>query len=65
MIRWQMQLHHWRWKDVHLRFTSPTGVWEPITADEIEIFTIAAVPVTRYRYRGAKIPNPWTLPHHA
>jgi len=22
---------------------------------------IAATPVTRYRYRGTKIPNPWTL----
>ena len=26
----------------------------------IELFNIASVPVTRYRYRGTKIPNPWT-----
>ena len=31
----------------------------PITADGIELFNIATVPVTRYRYRGNKIPNPW------
>jgi len=23
-----------------------------------------APPVTRYRYRGNTIPNPWTLPNH-
>jgi len=65
VVRWQMQLHRWRWKDVRRRFTSPTGAWKPITADGIEMFNIAAVPVTRYRYRGNTIPNPWNLPHHA
>jgi RNA-directed DNA polymerase len=45
-------------------FTSPTGAWKPITADGIEMFNVAAVPVTRYRYRGNTIPNPWNLPHH-
>jgi RNA-directed DNA polymerase len=28
------------------------------------MFNVAAVPVTRYRYRGNTIPNPWNLPHH-
>jgi RNA-directed DNA polymerase len=65
VIRWQMQLHRWRWKDVRRRFTGPTGAWKPITADGIEMFNIAAVPVTRYRYRGNTIPNPWKLPHPA
>ena len=27
----------------------------------IVLFNVASVPVTRYRYRGAKIPNPWTV----
>ena len=27
---------------------------------EIEMRRIAAIPVTRYRYRGSKIPTPWT-----
>ena len=40
-------------------FTTPTGRWQPITADGIELFNLAAVPVTRYRYRGNKIPTPW------
>jgi len=31
----------------------------------IELFDLAAVPVTRYRYRGNTIPNPWTLPTSA
>ena len=65
VIRWQMQLHRWKWTDVRHRYTGPTGAWKPITADGIEMFNIAAVPVTRYRYRGTAIPNPWTLPHHA
>ena len=43
----------------------PTGRWLPITAGEIELRRIAAIPVTRYRYRGSKIPSPWTLPEHA
>ena len=43
----------------------PDGRWQPITADGIELFNLASVPVTRYRYRGNTIPNPWTLPNHA
>jgi hypothetical protein len=26
----------------------------------IELRRIAAIPVTRYRYRGSQIPDPWT-----
>lgn len=35
------------------------GSWKPISVDGVELFDMAAVPVTRYRYRGNKIPNPW------
>lgn len=38
----------------------PHGRWKPITADGIALFNPASVPVTRYRYRGNTIPNPWT-----
>jgi RNA-directed DNA polymerase len=38
--------------------THPTG-GRPIAFDGVELFKIAKVPVTRYRYRGNKIPNPW------
>ena len=31
----------------------------PIAADGIELRKISAIPVTRYRYRGSNIPNPW------
>jgi RNA-directed DNA polymerase len=51
--------HHWKWKDVRRQFIDPTGRWLPITADGIELRPIAAIPVTRYRYRGNTIPNPW------
>jgi RNA-directed DNA polymerase len=33
--------------------------------DGVGLFNTASVPVTRYRYRGVKIPNPWILPNHA
>ena len=50
------------WKDVRRRHTDHTGRWRRLTADGIELFNIASVPVTRYRYRGDKIPNPWPWP---
>jgi RNA-directed DNA polymerase len=59
VIRMLRERHHWRWKDVRRRFTTPTGKWLPVTAGEIELKRIGAIPVTRYRYRGSKIPNPW------
>jgi RNA-directed DNA polymerase len=65
VIRWLRTLHRWTWKDVRRRFTNPTGRWKPIAVDGIVLFNPAAVPVTRYRYRGNTIPTPWTLPYHA
>jgi RNA-directed DNA polymerase len=59
VIRMLRTRHRWRWKDVRRHFTTPTGRWLPITAGEIELRRIAAIPVTRYRYRGTKIPSPW------
>jgi len=61
VIRWQMQLHRWKWKDVRRWLTTPVGVWKPITADGIVMFNLASVAVTRYRYRGNTISNPWHL----
>jgi RNA-directed DNA polymerase len=65
VIKWKMQLHRWKWKDVRRWLTTPAGNWKPITADGIVMFNIAAVPVTRYRYRGNGIPDPWSLPASA
>ena len=39
--------------------TDRNGRWRPITADGIEMFNAAAVPITRYGYRDNKIPNTW------
>ena len=61
VIRMLRERHRWRWKDVRRQFTTPTGRWLPITAGGTELRPIAAIPVTRYRYRGTKIPNPWIL----
>jgi RNA-directed DNA polymerase len=65
VIRMLMERHRWKWTDVRRRLATPTGRWRRPSADEIELFNIAAVPVTRYRYRGNTIPNPWTQPNHA
>jgi len=59
VVRWLRTLHRWTWTDFRRRFTTPTGRWKPLSADGVELFDLAAVPITRYRYRGAAIPSPW------
>lgn len=59
VVGWLRRLHRWRWKDVRARFAGPDGHWRPITADGTELFNLATVPVTRYRYRGNTILSPW------
>jgi len=65
VIRWWMRLRRWTWRDVRRHLTGPDGRWRRPSADGIELFNIATVPVTRYRYRGSKIPNPWVPSNHA
>jgi RNA-directed DNA polymerase len=60
VIRMLSKRHHWKWKDVRRQYTTPQGRWLPISAGTIELRRIAAIPVTRYRYRGSNIPGPWT-----
>ncbi len=60
VIRMLSRRHHWRWKDVRRQYTTPQGRWLPIHAGEVNLRRIAAIPVTRYRYRGSNIPSPWT-----
>ncbi|WP_411120243.1 group II intron reverse transcriptase/maturase [Streptomyces sp. 058-1L] len=62
---WWMVLHRWKWKDVRRRFTDHNGRWKPLAVDGVELFNPASVAVTRYRYRGNTIPNPWSIPNHA
>ncbi|GAA2421381.1 hypothetical protein GCM10010404_94050 [Nonomuraea africana] len=45
-------------QEMRRRFCLP-GTWK-IAHDGIEFTGAASVAVTRYRYRGAKIPTPWT-----
>jgi RNA-directed DNA polymerase len=51
--------HHWTWKDIWRRYVTPDGHWRLIAAEETVLFDLAAVTVTRYRWRGAQIPSPW------
>ncbi len=65
LIRWLRKRHRWRWGQFRRRFTTPNGRWLPIAAEGITLFNPAAVTVTRYRYRGNKIPNPYLQTNHA
>lgn len=65
VVRWQTTLHRWTWNDVRRRLTRSDGRWRRPSADGTELFDIGTVPVTRYLYRGSKIPSPWTAPDHA
>jgi len=60
IVTWQRTRHRWKWHDIRRWLTTPTGAWKPITADGIELFNPATVPIRRYRYRGTAIPTPWT-----
>jgi hypothetical protein len=57
VIRMLSTRHHWGWKDVRQQYTTPQGRWLPINAGEVELRRIAAIPITRYRYRGSNIPS--------
>ncbi|MBB4938303.1 hypothetical protein FHR32_003700 [Streptosporangium album] len=63
VIRMLWKRHRWTWSDIRRRYTTPIGQWLPITAGGTELKRVAAIPITRYRYRGNKIPNPWTPAH--
>lgn len=65
LISMLMLRHHWNWTAVRRRFTTPTGRWLPISADGIEYQRIAAIPVTRYRWRSTTIPSPWPTTDNA
>ena len=60
------RLAHWirrkharlNWGEFRRRFTLP-GTWH-LAHDGVRYRGASSVPVTRYRYRGHNIPNPWT-----
>jgi RNA-directed DNA polymerase len=56
VIRWLRKRHHRAsWASLLRRYLPG---WVP-TDDGIALFNPVTVSVTRYRYRGTKIPNPW------
>ena len=59
VIRWVMHRHRMTWTAIRRWLRTPQGHWKPITLDGITLFSLATVPVTRYRYRGNSIPSPW------
>ncbi|WP_433300411.1 group II intron maturase-specific domain-containing protein [Actinoplanes sp. CA-030573] len=61
VIRMLITRHRWTWSDVRRRFTTATGRWLPISATDVELRRIAAIPITRYRWRATRIPSPWPL----
>ncbi|MFE6904788.1 group II intron reverse transcriptase/maturase [Streptomyces sp. NPDC057717] len=65
VISWWIVLHRWRWKDVRRLLTDHNGRWRRPSADGIELFDLQTVTVTRYRYRGNTIHNPWNKLNHA
>ena len=55
--RWLRKKHpRMTWKQIKRRYPSKDGIQEK----GIVLFNPASISVTRYRYRGARIPNPWT-----
>jgi RNA-directed DNA polymerase len=46
------------WTALRRQLKGPQG-WRQIALDGVELFNIAAVAVTRYRWRGLSIPTPW------
>ena len=60
--RWLRRKHHGRtglgMPELRRRFCLP-GTWK-FAAGTVRFTGASAVPVTRYRYRGTRIPTPWT-----
>jgi RNA-directed DNA polymerase len=60
VVEWLRRKHcRATWKTIRRRYLATTTGLVPHDGG-IVLFNAASVPVTRYRYRGTKIPNPWT-----
>lgn len=60
VVEWLRRKHRRAtWKTIRRRYLASTTGLVPHDGG-IVLFNAASVPVTRYRYRGTKIPNPWT-----
>lgn len=61
-VNWVRHRHRMTWTALRRWLHSPQG-WQPITIDGITLHNIASVRITRYRWRGTKIPTPWSVTH--
>ena len=60
VTRWLRKRHpRITWKQLRRRYLSGEPGWRP-TEGGIELFYPQQVPITRYRWRAANIPTPWT-----
>jgi RNA-directed DNA polymerase len=55
--------HRWNWGQLRRHLTA-SGRWR-IEADGVTLYRMSTMPVTRYVYRGNRIPSPWPLPNQA
>jgi len=58
ITNWLRKKHRIGWPELRRRFCLP-GTWR-LVADGVRFTGAASVPVVRYRYRGYRIPTPWT-----
>jgi RNA-directed DNA polymerase len=58
VVRWVMHRNRMTWKAIRRWLHTPQG-WQTIEFDGIELFSLATVAVSRYPYRGNRIPSPW------
>ncbi|WP_331763262.1 reverse transcriptase domain-containing protein (plasmid) [Streptomyces sp. NBC_01590] len=58
VVHWVMHRNRMTWRAIRRWLHTPQG-WGAIRMEGIELFNLATVPVTRYRYRGNSIPTPW------
>jgi len=59
IVNMMLKRYRLTWRALRRRIKGPQG-WRPIVLDGIALFDISTVTVTRYRWRGTKIPVPWT-----
>jgi len=58
ITNWLRKKHRIGWPELRRRFCLP-GTWR-LAVDGVRFTGAASVPVVRYRYRGYRIPTPWT-----
>ena len=59
VIRMVRYRYRWKWRDIQRWLRRPDGSWRLPYQEDAELRRIAAVPNTRYRWRGTRIPNPY------